>query len=91
MIQKTQSIIADGEFNVGQFYYKKGSYSAALGRFEKLLNRFPDYRRADEVLLLMVKSYSALKMKDKASGALQVLEDKYPSSKFTAEARKGLR
>lgn len=90
-IQKTKNIIADGEFSIGQFYYKKGSYSAALGRFEGLLKRFPDYKGADEVLLLMVKSYSALKMRDKAEEALKVLEERYPASKFTAEARKGVR
>jgi len=90
-IDKTRNIIADGEFSVGRFYYKKGSYSAALGRFEKLINRFPDYKGADEVLLLMVRSYSALKMRDKAEETFRILEDKYPSSKFTVEARKGLR
>ena len=39
----------------------------------------------------MVRSYSALKMRDKAEETFRILEDKYPSSKFTVEARKGLR
>ncbi len=90
-IEKCKNIIADGEFLVGEFYFRKGSYSAAIGRLERLLKEFPDYKRADETLLLIGRSYRALKQEEKAREAFTILVEKYPSSKFTADAQKGLR
>ncbi len=90
-IKKCRDTIAEGEFMVAHFYYKKESYSAAVKRFEGLLKQFPDFKRRDEALLLLGKSYKALKMNDKASDTLKTLTEHYPSSKFTAEARKALR
>ncbi len=88
--EKCKNIIADGEFYVGQFYYKKESYRAAISRFEALLTQFPDYQGADHTLLLLGKSYKALKMTDKAREAFQTLIEKYPASEFVKEARKGV-
>jgi len=88
--EKCRNIIADGEFYVGEFYYKKESYHAAISRFEGLLKQFPDYQGADQILLLLGKSYKALKMADKAREAFQTLIERYPTSEFVKEARKGV-
>lgn len=88
-IEKAQNIIAEGEFLAGEFYFKKEAYQAAIGRFEGLLKQFPEYKRADETLLLLGKSYRAVKMSDKAREAFQALITKYPSSRFVSEAKKG--
>lgn len=89
-IEKARNVIADGEFLVGEFYYKKGSYNAAIGRLEGLLKQFPEYKRADEVLFLIGRSYKALKIEDKAKEAFRILIEKYPSSRFVLEAKKEL-
>jgi outer membrane protein assembly factor BamD len=34
--------LADHEFYIGHFYYRKGHYKAALGRFEGILKKYPD-------------------------------------------------
>ena len=34
--------LADHEFYIGHFYYRKGHYRAALGRFEGILKKYPD-------------------------------------------------
>lgn len=87
-IDKCNKVIADGEFLVGSFYYNKESYEAARRRFEGLLKQFPAYEGMDETLLLLGKSYEALKMKDKARETFKTLIDKYPASKFAKEAGK---
>ncbi len=87
-IDKCKTIIADGELMIGEFYYRKKAYEAALGRFEGLLKDYPDYKRADEALLLIGKSYNALKKPDNAKDALNRLIQKYPDSKAAADARK---
>ncbi|KAF0184178.1 MAG: putative lipoprotein [Nitrospirae bacterium] len=87
-IEKCKTIIADGELMVGEFYYKKNAFEAAAGRFEGLLKDYPDYKRADDALLLIGKSYIALKQPAKAKDALNRLIQKYPDSKAAADARK---
>jgi len=34
--------LADQEFYIGHFYYRKGHYKAAQGRFEEILKKYPD-------------------------------------------------
>lgn len=90
-IEKCRNIIADGEFMVGEFYFKKESYNAAIKRFEGLLKQFPDYKRQDEVLLYLGKAYKALKLYDEAKTTFKKLIEKFPSSKFAVDAEKDLK
>ena len=41
-MQLCQRQLADQEFYIGHFYYRKGHYKAALGRFEEILKKYPD-------------------------------------------------
>ena len=34
--------LAEQEYYIGHFYYRKGHYRAALGRFEEILKKYPD-------------------------------------------------
>lgn len=87
-IEKCRNVIADGEFLIGQFYYNKSSFNSAIKRFKGLIEQYPEYRRNDEALLFIGKSYQGLKMKDKAVEYFRMLLDKYPSSRFAPEAKK---
>ncbi len=87
-IEKCRNVIADGEFMIGEFYYKKQAYSAAAGRFQGILEQFPDYKRTDEVLFFLGNSYKNLKMPDNARDVFNELLLRYPSSKFALDVRK---
>lgn len=87
-IEKCRNVLADSDFLIGEFYYKKESYSAAAGRFEEVLKRFPEYKKADETLYLLGKSYKALGKAGLAKEAFDKLTDKHPSSKFASKAQK---
>jgi len=87
-IEKCRNVIADGEFIVGEFYFKKGSFNSAINRFKGLIEQYPEYKRNDEVLFLIGRSYQELKMKDKAAEFYKLLIDRYPSSRFASEAKK---
>ena len=41
-MQLCQRQLAEQEFYIGHFYYRKGHYKAALGRFEEILKKYPD-------------------------------------------------
>jgi outer membrane protein assembly factor BamD len=89
-IQKCKDIIASYEFLVGEFYYKKGSFNAAVNRFTEVLKNYPDYQKKAEVLFYIGMSYKNLGQKDKALEYFNKLVEEYPNNKFSADAKKEL-
>ncbi|NOY39883.1 MAG: outer membrane protein assembly factor BamD [Nitrospirae bacterium] len=87
-IRKCRNLIAEYEFLVGEFYYKKGSYNAATGRFLGLLKEFPDYKRIPEVLYLTGISYRKLNRTDESLRYLKELQKRFPDSEFSKKAEK---
>jgi len=89
-IEKCRTTMADYEFIVAEFYLKKGSYNAALGRFQLLMTKFPDYKKEPMVLYHVGVSYKKLGNRDKASEYFKRLLEKYPSDKLCNSAKKEL-
>jgi len=86
-IEKCRTIMADYEYLVGEFYMKKGSYHAAIDRYEGLLKKYPDYPKEERVLLNLGVSYGKIGQRDKAEAYLNKLLEKYPSSPLTNDAK----
>lgn len=76
--------LAEYEFYVAHFYYKKGSYKAAAGRCEGLLKSYPDSRSEKDALYYAGLSYKELGDKDLARARFETLAQKYPAMKKTA-------
>lgn len=89
-IKKCKNLIADYEFLVGEFYYKKGSYNAALGRFLSLLKEFPEYQRIPEVLYLTALSFKESNRPDDARNYLEALLERFPESEYAEKAQEAL-
>ena len=87
-IQQCKNIIAEYEYLVGHFYYKKGSYNAAVGRFEGLLEEYPDYKEEAKVLYYTGISYKELGQNDKASEYLTRLVEHHPNDSLVRDAQK---
>lgn len=85
-IQKCRNIIAEGELLIGKFYYKKGSYKAAIGRFEGIVKNYPDFKNLDETLYLLADSYKNLQLIDMAKQYIKILKEKFPDSQFAKKA-----
>jgi outer membrane protein assembly factor BamD len=89
-IEKCKDILADYEFIVGSFYYKKGSFDAAIKRFEGLLQSFPGSKKEADVLYHLAMSYKKRGDKDKASEYFKLLLERYPNNSRANEAKKEL-
>ena len=70
--------LAEYELYVGRFYYKKGSYPAAIGRLEKLLKDYPGQVAEKEGLYYLGLSHQEMGNRDKAIIAFETLAAKYP-------------
>ena len=89
-IEKCRSTMADYELLVGEYYFRKGSYRAALGRFEALLNKFPGYKKEPLVLYRAALSHKHTGDANKAIEFLNRLIGKYPNDSLVKEAKKEL-
>lgn len=89
-INQCRNTLAEYEFLVGEFYYKKGSYYAAVERLEGLLKDYPEYKGEANVLFYTGMSYKNLGQNDKAREYLDRLIAKYPSNKIIKKAKKAL-
>ncbi len=83
-------ILADFELYVGRFYFKKGSFNAAVQRMNNILQSYPDSDREPDALYYMGVSYKNLGEQDKAAAALNSLIEKYPTMKISGKAKEVL-
>jgi outer membrane protein assembly factor BamD len=79
--------LADHEFYIGDFYYKRGKFQAAVSRFEGLLEKFPNKHGEDKTLYLLGKSYLELDRWEKAREAFTKIVNEYPKSSYYKEAK----
>ena len=71
--------LAAYELYVGRFYHKKGSYQAAIGRLEKLLQDYPGSQSEKDALYYAGLSYMELGNKAQALRTFESLTARYPS------------
>lgn len=69
----------DHEVRVGDYYYRRGAYLAALARAQSALRDFPGSASQKEALTLMAKSYAALGLTQLQVDAERVLQLNYPA------------
>jgi outer membrane protein assembly factor BamD len=93
LLRNIQEALADGEFKVGFFYYKRGSNFAAANRFTHLVDQYPLYSKADEALWDLGDSYSRLgsRFRQQEGDAYAHIVKDYPLSEFADNAKKKLR
>ncbi len=89
-IEKCKNMIAEHEFLVGTFYYKKDSYSAAIKRFQGVLQKFPEFKKEAGVFYHLAMSYKKRGDKDKAEEYFKLLIEKHPKNSLIPQAKKEL-
>jgi outer membrane protein assembly factor BamD len=92
-LRNIQEVIADGEFRVGEYYFKKGSFPSASNRLEKMVNHFPVFSKADSALFMTGQSYGKLgpRFKDQSASAYQRIVRDYPLSAWVDKAKQALK
>ena len=56
-LREVQEVLAEREFGIGQFYYLRLAYPAAIARLKTLVDRYPLFSGADQALYLIGQSY----------------------------------
>ncbi|HUA21883.1 MAG TPA: outer membrane protein assembly factor BamD [Bryobacteraceae bacterium] len=93
LLRNIQEAIGEGEFLVGDFYFKHGDNSAAAGRMSHLIEQYPLYSKADMALWEEAQAYSRLGnrfRKQEGDAYAKIVRD-YPLSSFAADATRELK
>ena len=56
-LRNVQQVIADGEYQIGRFYYMKPDYPAAAARLMEVAERYPLYSQSDDALWMLGNIY----------------------------------
>lgn len=78
--------LAAHEIHVARYYFKRGAYIAAANRVQYALTQYPQAPTNEEGLLVMMKSYDALGMKELRDDAERILRHNFPESKSLSGA-----
>jgi outer membrane protein assembly factor BamD len=81
-------LLAEHEFGVGFFYFRKGDPAAALGRFQHTEETYPSYSHRDRLYFLTGQVLSQLGRKTEAASYFAKLRETYPKSPWSARVLK---
>ena len=84
-IRQLLDLLAEHEFGVGYFYMRKGSLMSALGRFNGIEERFPDYGGRDKLYYYQGRILTRLGRADEASQFYSRLIEEYPKSRYVEQ------
>ncbi len=89
LLRNIQEAIAEGEFRVGSFYHKKGSFPAAANRLQTLTDHYPIYSQADEALWQLGDAYGKMgaRFRERAGQAYSRIVKDYPLSAHAEDAK----
>ncbi|HHD11603.1 MAG TPA: outer membrane protein assembly factor BamD [Deltaproteobacteria bacterium] len=82
--------LAENEFYVGMFYYRKGDYKGALMRFKKILEDYPDTHVVEKTLYYVGEVYTHLEEEELARETFRTLIDRFPESPYVSVAKNRL-
>ena len=74
--------LAAHEVHVARYYLKRGAHVAAVSRAQYALKTYPQAPANEEGLVILVKAYDALGMKDLRDDAERVLLKNFPNSPY---------
>ncbi|MGZ8425872.1 MAG: outer membrane protein assembly factor BamD [Candidatus Binatia bacterium] len=79
--------LAEHEFSAAEFYFKQQKFAAARDRFEEIVRKYRDTPTAVKSLYFLGESYRLEKNSPRATLAYEALIQRYPQSKYAADAR----
>jgi outer membrane protein assembly factor BamD len=74
--------LASNEIHVARYYMKRGAYVAAANRVQFSLKTYPQAPANEEGLVILVKAYDTMGLKDLRDDAERVMKKNFPNSPY---------
>ena len=81
-IVEIRQALAEHEYRVGRYNYRRRLYTAAAWRLEALTEDFPDFHEMDKVLFILGMSFGKGGRPEKAIEIFERLRAEYPDSRY---------
>jgi outer membrane protein assembly factor BamD len=88
ILAQAEERLAHRELYVGDYYYKRGYWAGAAGRYRGLADSYPDTALAQPALLSLARTYARMNEGFQARQALQRLITQHPDSRERPEAER---
>jgi outer membrane protein assembly factor BamD len=82
--------LAQSDFGVGNFYYEKGNFLGAQGRYKEIVEKYGSFSKSDEALYKLAKISELANNKEEAADYLSKIAQGYPFSRYFDEAKSEL-
>jgi outer membrane protein assembly factor BamD len=86
-VRQLMDLLAEHDFAVGYFYFRKGATASALSRFTALEQRFPDYGKRDKLYYYEARALERLGRKDEAKRYFGRILEEFPKSEYAKKTR----
>ena len=86
-LREVQEVLGESDYRIAQFYYVKGAWPAAQGRFEEIVQNYPAFSHADEALWYLGQTYEQMKQPGKAVPYYAQILTEYPMSHLVDDAK----
>lgn len=81
-IRVTRDQIAGKEMLVGRYYQERREFLAAINRFRRVVEKYPQTRHVEEALARLTESYYSLGLVQEAQNSAAVLGHNFPDSEW---------
>ena len=89
-LREVQEVLAKGNHMVGSYYFDKGNFRGAEGRYDYVVKRYQDYSELDDVLFRRAQSLEKIEKTDDAAASYAKIAQAYPFSRHFEEAKASL-
>ena len=86
-LREVQEVLGQSDYKIAKFYYLKGAWPAARGRFQDIVEQYPSFSHADESLWYLGQTYERMRQPNKAAPCYAQLVGDYPLSPWVDDAR----
>ena len=80
------NFLAAHDVHVAKYYYRRGAYIAAANRADDAIKKYPNSPATEDALILMIRSYDALGIKDLRDDTVRVLKQNFPKSDYATRS-----
>ena len=81
-IRVSRDQLAGKEMQVGRYYLERREYIAAINRFKRVVEAFPQTRHVEEALARLTEAYYAMGLVQEAQASASVLGQNFPDSQW---------
>jgi outer membrane protein assembly factor BamD len=89
-LREVQEVLAEGNFRVASFYYKRAAYRASGARLIELTNRYPLYSQADQANWMLGQIYEKSEHNEIAARYYSRIVKDYPLSSLAGDSKNKL-